>query len=64
MADIKQAARWMHEGKKVRRENWTPRYFINETPYGFLQDDRKENPTWLMVEDWLADDWQIFEYTN
>jgi hypothetical protein len=64
MADIQQAAKWMTEGKRVRRANWSPQYFIGETPHGFLLDDRKENPSWLMIEDLLADDWQEFVWIN
>ena len=64
MADAIQAAKWMTEGKKVRRENWAPEHFIRETPAGFFRDDRRRPTDWLMAEDLLAEDWGIFEYIN
>jgi hypothetical protein len=64
MADVKQAAKWMQEGKKVHREFWAKSAFIRATPSGFFRDDRGEEASWLMVEDLLAEDWAVFEYIN
>jgi hypothetical protein len=64
MSDIQQAAKWMQEGKKVRRALWAPSYFIRSTRAGFFHDDQGVMLTWLMVEDLLADDWEIFEWIN
>jgi len=41
MADIKQAAKWMQEGKKVRRCAWmkqNPELALNAVPAGLLWD--------------------------
>lgn len=65
MADIQQAAKWMMEGKKVRRARWAEvPCFLQSTRYGFLEDYRREPPNWLMIDDVLADDWEIFEWVN
>lgn len=64
MADVKQAAKWLREGKKVRREIWGGPLFIRPTGAGFFRDDRKLPADWLMVEDLLAEDWEIFEWVN
>lgn len=65
MADIKQAAKWLKEGKKVRRSFYVPDCWIE---YDCLQN------TWLhyipdgimpgmllQMDDLLADDWEISE---
>lgn len=62
MADIKQAAKWMQEGKRVRRPSW-PRYEYLEAN----GDDRpvmywrrfKESARVPCLRDLLADDWEI-----
>jgi hypothetical protein len=64
MADIKVAATWLREGKKVRRASWNEGFYLRERPSGFLNDDRGQNADWLMVEDLLSDDWQEFIWAN
>ena len=71
MADIKQAAKWMNEGKRVRRPRWIL------TTMGLRKDgiDHAER-LWLLstlvpsdppteyvpyITDLLADDWEIAE---
>ena len=58
MADIKQAAKWMQEGKTVRREgaNWAVRSIRG----GYTVSPRG-NTVACMVDDLLADDWEIAE---
>lgn len=67
MADIKQAAKWMQEGKKVKRHLWIRDQRIGHYGDGdscvdlFYSDGRKQvhEPFVLMSLDLLADDWEI-----
>ena len=57
MADIKQAAKWMDEGKRVRRPDW----FGNLSCYTqgkriiYSNKERYE----MYIPDLLADDWEL-----
>ena len=64
MKDIKDAAKWLREGKKVRRTMWEKSAYIRLTPAGFFNDHNGVTAVWLMAEDLLAEDWEIFEYTH
>jgi hypothetical protein len=58
MADIKQAAKWMEEGKKViRTYNGWDKFVFWESAGGSVYLD---NDT-LFLEDLIADDWEIFD---
>jgi hypothetical protein len=64
MADIKQAAKWMKEGFKVRRESWPVRSFclhLGESDFSFpciiTEEDSCSNQ--LDCDDLLASDWEI-----
>lgn len=66
MADIKQAAQWLREGKEVRRASFTTgEGFSTQLPYGFIKyvDNHPEHTAvytdMLQVEDLLADDWEV-----
>ena len=72
MADIKQAAKWMKEGKRVKRTGWKPiseeisLYLqqgasICEGPYGLIHASGVMLPIWVSVNSLLADDWEIAE---
>ena len=63
MADIKQAAEWMREGKKVRRSPWVP-----ESVFCMMEDEglqwlygKEALPLRVTMEELLADDWRIAE---
>ena len=65
MADIKQAAKWMQEGKRVRRKGWLEEELYLYLPEG---DDEAwaEHPSYhytadYTMQDLLADDWEIAE---
>jgi|GEM_PF-3495460 hypothetical protein len=65
MADIKQAAKWMQEGKRVRRPKWPPLYWWLipkrfpvvqlHSPKGATQD------AMMGADELLAEDWEIDE---
>jgi hypothetical protein len=59
MADIKQAAKWMQDGKRVRRTLWGNSESIG--PQSYRQDvvDQDGERTRFLVDDLLADDWQL-----
>ena len=67
MADIKQAAKWINEEKKVRRPDFIGDFYYKGTGRkntilagdGASMDDEGFN-----TEDLLADDWEIFEWVN
>jgi hypothetical protein len=61
MADIKQAAKWMQEGKKVRRSVWG--ILSIDAPYGTIRNSRvlRNDNFSLNLEDVLADDWELAE---
>ncbi len=73
MADIKQAAKWIQEGKDARRRAWHP-----NVPAWTLEDDAMTDEEWtsitqrhdgkhnmkcdlLCIGDLLADDWELPE---
>ena len=56
MADIKQAAKWMNEGKKVKRVCWWSGYC--HAPFATVVDDYGKNTEFSVME-LLADDWEI-----
>ena len=66
MADIKQAAKWLKEGKRVRRPDFGQGYSQGIDSCGYL---RPYNPQGKIVnnkrsldpDDLLADDWEIAE---
>ena len=67
MADIKQAAKWMQEGKRVRRPqlhppismgivaNGVPRIYVR----GVVRPTSVQDSAPFDVEDFLAEDWEI-----
>lgn len=75
MADIKQAAKWMQEGKRVRRNHptWKGKATgFEDVPQAhkkfttFIECDDKKRifgdagvPISLMIDSLLADDWEI-----
>ena len=71
MADIKQAARWMQEDRKVRQNSIDANGFFRSNakdsgPFGALRYERLDGSVftldnWLCVGDLLADDWEIVE---
>jgi hypothetical protein len=72
MADIKQAAKWLQEGKNVRRSSWTEYEWT-----GMLDGDDEDDPearvalfycetgqelvSAMFASDLLAEDWEIAE---
>lgn len=63
MADIKQAAKWMIDGKHVRRRGWAVTY---ATPLGggkvaLMEDREVARDAYFWANDLLADDWEIAE---
>ena len=66
MATIIEAAKWMNEGKSVRRPNWKNPYFFfrRGMHYGGspIVTGPRDNPeTELDTEDLLATDWVVVE---
>ena len=65
MADIKQAAKWMQEGKRVRRPNYMDKgsYFFagSDFIHYFSASLGREIEDALENKDLLADDWEIAE---
>ncbi len=64
MADIKQAARWMGEGKKVGRPSFDDIcYFYAEGEFEkfiyFKRGDDGQMTDVMSTEDLLAEDWEI-----
>lgn len=64
MADIKQAAKWMAEGKRVTRLAFDSREGFLAGSEGFViyVDNNGRSDKWtdmLEVEDLLAEDWEI-----
>jgi len=60
MADIKQAAKWMDEGKKVTRKGCRGNWVFRRGTEGEICLSRNSNPI-IFTEDLLADDWEIAE---
>jgi hypothetical protein len=66
MADIKQAAKWIGEGQKVRRQCWTTGSYLKKRrgpsiEFTWQTVDRYQRVSNLNCEDLLADDWEIAE---
>jgi hypothetical protein len=69
MADIKQAAKWMEQGKKVRRKGWrNPKagYFLADSEgsiFAYGAATEYELAPWKITQlvTLLADDWEIAE---
>ena len=59
MADIKQAAKWMDEGKRVKRREWKAVYEAQDAIYMPVKWDQHDAP--FSIQDLLADDWEIAE---
>ena len=65
MADIKQAAQWVADGKRVRRpKDWAVNEWFELSLNSYFEWNsergRQESPgTLLEVSDILADDWEI-----
>lgn len=63
MADIKQAAKWMQEGKRVKRPAWIPDGIKCEDPL----ENQFSSIVWaddgmlvdMSPKDLLAEDWEI-----
>lgn len=68
MADIKQAAKWMQEGKHVRRPeiagclygDWDDKDLFTGF-IGQITEEGHEYPWGMSLRDLLADDWEIAE---
>lgn len=50
---FQEACEQIKNGKKVRRPNWPPESYLEETVKGFF------HPGPIMPEDTLQDDWEI-----
>lgn len=67
MADIKQAAKWIREGKLVRRPIWDDGLVWKSDNYGAVSLEALNinvdayQSDLLEVDDLLADDWEIAE---
>ena len=72
MADIKQAAIWMYEGKAVRRHNWpdgefaiytemspTQMAYVVTKPKALVGADPAYKELRMRLESVLAEDWEI-----
>lgn len=61
MADIKQAAKWLEEGKRVGRPHELPALSVGKGNMddGLEYDDG--SPAIFCAQDFLADDWEIAE---
>jgi len=64
MSDIKQAAKWMEQGKRVRRASF-PSWvlgIIGETVYYLPNGSSEHRDTTVFgISDILAEDWEISE---
>jgi hypothetical protein len=58
VADIKQAAKWLDEGKSVGRKWGLPALAMKSSPQGFVEYD-DGSMVEFEVSDLLADDWEI-----
>ena len=59
MADIKQAAKWMQEGEKVRRPVWYGKLCCYVEGHRILYSDKEIYD--MYIKDLLADDWELVE---
>lgn len=67
MADFKQAAKWMKEGKKVRCEKWfisTLYIRQDEDPCTLILDNNGDKVDWLCSHEFEATDWEIYEESS
>ena len=66
MADVKQAAKWMQEGKKLRRPEWYEGIIMFRQNWAVvcLQQEtefEREKVLPILIDHLLADDWEIAE---
>ena len=61
MADIKQAAKWLKEGKKVRRRLWKKWYPPWVLIDGEVRLDHVVEDSCVGISELLAEDWEISE---
>ena len=61
MADIKQAAKWMQEGRRVKRPDERDGVALRCRTNGWLSRSAAGKNPALHVTDLLADDWEIAE---
>ena len=59
MADIKQAALWLKEGKRVRRPDWWGNLVCYAQNHRIIYSNGERYE--IYVPDLLADDWEIVE---
>ena len=59
MADIKQAAAWLKEGREVRRSVMGEMGGFHITPGGFVEFRDSGFSASLHLYDLLADDWEV-----
>ena len=63
MADIKQAAKWMEEGRLVKRPGWFKNfsYKADDAPYPNVvcSDGSDMDEEGLQLRDLLAEDWEL-----
>ena len=64
MADIKQAAKWLREGKSVVRPKSIDDGVYSATDLGSFVERNNEDRAMLQVADLLANDWAIYEEEN
>jgi hypothetical protein len=57
MADIVQAAKWLQEGKQIRRPDWHGRLRCYARNHRILYSDGEYYE--MYMPDLLADDWEI-----
>lgn len=58
MADIKQAAKWIQEGKKIRRKSWGNNCWIQDNLEYYVDNKYNASFVWLLCH-LLADDWVV-----
>lgn len=59
MANIQQAAKWMQEGKRVRREEWQGGASLMLDAGGFVVWTRTGTEFLVQLHNLLATDWEI-----
>jgi hypothetical protein len=61
MADIKQAAKWLDEGKDVCRPVWRLGHGVRQDKFGLLVTTHFITPinTTFSTKDLLAEDWEV-----
>lgn len=64
MASIQQAAKWMKEGKKVRRPSFQDKEYFWANDFSFIKYETGEWVDMLEIEDLLAEDWEILTWVN